>query len=86
MDHICHLFIVEGVRLAHVREIMQELDMLDIRCRLPHVMRSVMGHVVGASMLIQILRDGNQSKSSSDDEVLSATPHHESPLAHGSGG
>lgn len=52
VDHICHLFTMEGVRPTHVREIMWYLDIFDIWCIIPRDMRLVMCHVVGTLMLI----------------------------------
>ena len=58
--------------------------MFDIWSILPRNMRSVMRHVVGALMLICILRDDDPYTSSSEDEVPSVVPHHDSLPTHGS--
>ena len=60
--------------------------MLDIWHKLLRDMRLVIGHDIGTLMLIYRLRDDNQPTSSSDNEVLDATPHHDSLPSHGLGG
>ena len=77
---------MKGVQLAHVREITHAPYMFDIWHILPRDMGLVLRHVVGALMLIRRLQDDDRSTSSSEDEVLGVVPHHDSLIAHGSGG
>ena len=51
-DYICALFSREIVPLAHVREIIEEPHIFSIWHTLPRDVKTLMGHVVGALMVI----------------------------------
>ena len=51
-DHICDLFVREGVPIENVREIRRDPYLFDIWFTLPHDMMLMMLHVVSAPMLI----------------------------------
>ena len=55
-DHICALFVREGVACAHVREIKHDPHIFDIWRKLPHDTTTLMFHVVGFLTLIQNLQ------------------------------
>ena len=77
-NHICGMFLREGVPCAHVREIIQDPHLSYIWNTLPHDMVTLMCHVVGALILIRRLRASTQSRSSLEDKVPGDT-HHDSP-------
>lgn len=81
-DRMCDLFLREEMTHTHIREIMQDLDMLSIWCTLPWDMTSLMYHVFGALNLIWRFRNHSQSTSSSKDDAPSSPPHDSPSLSH----
>ena len=74
-DRICSLLPREGVPCAHVREVRNEPHLSDICHTLPHEMRILVHHDVGALTLIKILWAHIQYKSYfQSDEVPGDDP------------
>ena len=83
-NHICDLFVREGVPCAHVTKIKWNTNLYDRWCTLPHDMMSLVCHIVSALTLIKSLRSCAQSMPSSKYEAPNVS-HHDSPRVDASG-
>ena len=79
---ICALFAREDVPCEHVREIKDDPHLFDIWSTLPCDMMKLMHHVVGALMLIQILRARTHNMSSPQPNEVPSDAHHDFSSSH----
>ena len=59
VDRLSALLMHQGVHLVQVHDIMQHSNLIEIWRMVPHDMRNLMQHIIGASIRLVIRRDGH---------------------------